>query len=456
MEKVIAIFDIGKTNKKLLLFNNHAQPVFQEEEKFPVTFDADGFECDDIVRIEQWIHHTLHQLVKDQRYQLKGVNFSTYGASLAFIDQNGERLTPIYNYLKPIDEHFSQKLFASFAGQQNFCRQTASPALGMMLNSGIQITWLKSEHPDVMAKTVNILHFPQYLSYLFTKQAVSECTSIGCHTFMWDFDQMKYHQWLSDAGISLPAPLSNSQTYGINIGNETIQIGIGIHDSSASLVPYFLGSSDPFMLISTGTWCINMNPFNHTPLTDEELKRDCLCYMSINQKPVKASRFFMGHIHDVNVQNLTSHFGIDGDAFKKVLVDELIIQRFLIQGEKNKVFFKEGIPPEYIDNSVDLSQIYSFEEAYHRFIFDLTLECISSVKLVMNGGNDVKKLFVSGGFARNEFFVRLLATFFSDKQVYTSDVDNSSALGAALVIMNSAIPEANPIVNLGLKTWKSF
>lgn len=52
-------------------------------------------------------------------------------------------------------------------------------------------------------------------------------------------------------------------------------------------------ADEKFILLSTGTWCINMNPFNEDPLTKEQLEQDCLSYMSINQKPVKYSRFFM-------------------------------------------------------------------------------------------------------------------------------------------------------------------
>ncbi len=49
MKKVIAIFDIGKTNKKILLFDEKLQVVYQKEHKFPETTDDDRFECDDIV-----------------------------------------------------------------------------------------------------------------------------------------------------------------------------------------------------------------------------------------------------------------------------------------------------------------------------------------------------------------------------------------------------------------------
>lgn len=40
---VIAIFDIGKINKKLLLFNDKLQVVYQKGEVFPEETDDDGF-----------------------------------------------------------------------------------------------------------------------------------------------------------------------------------------------------------------------------------------------------------------------------------------------------------------------------------------------------------------------------------------------------------------------------
>ena len=54
-ETVIAIFDIGKTNKKLILFNDDLKVVSETEQKFAEIKDDDGFECDDIELIEQWI-----------------------------------------------------------------------------------------------------------------------------------------------------------------------------------------------------------------------------------------------------------------------------------------------------------------------------------------------------------------------------------------------------------------
>ncbi len=456
MKKVIAVFDIGKTNKKILLFDENLQLAYQKEEKFQTTVDEDGDECDDLPLMENWMKSTLKELMSGNEYEVKAVNFSTYGASLAFLDKNGKRLTPIYNYLKEISPSIQEDLFAQYGGEAEFCRRTASPALGLMLNSGIQILWLKKERTETFDKTAAILHFPQYLSYVLTGKVVSESTSIGCHTFLWDYDNNTYSRWLAQEGITLPVPLPNSTTVKCGVGGQSLSVGIGIHDSSASLVPYIRGSKEKFLLISTGTWCINMNPFNHTPLTSEQLKSDCLTFMSIEQNPVKSSRLFMGHIHDVNCKRLSDYFNTPEDEFKRIKTDEIYISK-LLKEEKNKpCFFAKGMPTDYTDTSVDLSVFKDYAEAYHRLMFDLTQLNAQSIDLISTPEDGVKRFFVSGGFARNEIFVRLLADFYPDKNIYTSEIDNSSAMGAALVVWSEMSGGVLPEIDLGLKSWTGF
>ena len=45
---VIAIFDIGKTNKKLLLFDQQYKLLHEESTQINETTDEDGFACEDI------------------------------------------------------------------------------------------------------------------------------------------------------------------------------------------------------------------------------------------------------------------------------------------------------------------------------------------------------------------------------------------------------------------------
>ncbi len=438
MTEVIAIFDIGKTNKKILLFDKNFKVVYQHEQKFPVINDDDGFECDDIDLITSWINSSLAEIIANKEYDLVGVNFSTYGASLMFLDEQGERLTPVYNYLKEVSPSISEELFSKYGGKDEFCRKTASPALGLLLNSGIQILWLKKEKKEVFEKAASILHFPQYLSYSLTKKVVSEPTSIGCHTFMWDFDTMEYHRWITDESVSLPAPVTNDIVETVQISGKDVKVGTGIHDSSASLAPYLKASPDKFILVSTGTWCINMNPYNTEALTAAQLEQDCLCFLTPDKKQVKSSRLFMGHFHEVWAEKLATHFNVADDSFKSVKNDNELVKQLLHKFEGKPVYFPDGKESfEQGLESVDLGIFANYEEAYTQLMIDLTALCVQAIQLVIPEQDETETLYISGGFARNPIFIELLKTSFPAKKVLISEIDNSSALGAAMVIADT-------------------
>jgi len=448
-KEVVLIFDIGKTNKKILLFDRELKILHEEEIIFDEIPDDDGFEGDDIVKLESWMLEGCRKFLKDDQYTVKGINFTTYGASLMYLDSGGSRLTPVYNYLKPMPEGIAEPIFEEYGGEAEFCRITASPALGM-LNSGLQALWIKKEKPEIFEKVKTILHFPQYLSYLLTGASCSEHTSIGCHTSLWDFDNKKYHPWTSMLGETLPQPVSVETTFPSKVFDKTVPVATGIHDSSASLVPYFMNSEEEFILVSTGTWCISMNPFNDEPLTSEQLKKDCLAYMSIQKKPVKSSRLFMGHIHDVNVKRLSELYGAGDSDYKKVSLDKGLLSS-LQNKQEGRVFFRDGVPAEYVDESVDKETFASFAEAYHRLMIDIADLTAESIGLILPEKDNARNIYISGGFSKNPIFLNLIAGHFPDKNVYTSEVANATSQGAALVLWKGIDPDFSPKIDLGLK-----
>lgn len=448
-EKVIAIFDIGKTNKKLLLFNYDLKMISETEEKFAETTDEDGFPCDDIDQIEKWIMASAAQLAGSDKYDLSAINFATYGATLAYLDERGKRLTPIYNYLKPIDERIPERIYRVSGGQDEFCRRTASPALGM-LNSGMQTLWLKYTKPDLFSRVRHILHFPQYLSHLITGKVYSEHTSIGCHTALWDFDNMTYHRWTSEEGLSLPEPSDISTLNDVQIGGKTIKVGIGIHDSSASLAPYFAAGQGKFLLVSTGTWCINMNPFNPEILTTEQLDRDCLCYMSIARQPVKSSRLFLGHLHDLAVDRLGLHFKTPDDHYKTVKPDSKLIKYCREKFEDSRFFFDSHPYSRELKENLDFFEFRSFAESYHQLMIELSDLAAEAVDLVIPEDDDIGNIYITGGFSANPLFTKLISEAYPEKNVYTSDINNATALGAAHVILPSLDSSRKLVPDLGL------
>ena len=452
-KELVLIFDIGKTNKKILLFDIGLKILHEEETVFEEIADDDGFKGDDIERLEQWMLEACTRYMKDDRFVLRGINFTTYGASLMYLDNKEKRLTPVYNYLKPIPKGVIEPLYEAFGGEAEFCRKTASPALGM-LNSGFQALWLKKMKPEIFRQVKTILHFPQYFSYLLTGKVSSEHTSIGCHTGLWDFDHMSYHPWTKQLGDTLPEPEAVETTYPSTLFDASVPVGIGIHDSSSSLVPYFMNSQDEFILVSTGTWCISMNPFNSDPLTADELKKDCLSYMSIRQKPVKSSRLFLGRIHDVNVERLNKLFGVEDSAYKTVALNEAMIRGLIQKSKGRRVFFDAGIPEDYVDRSIGKEHFNSFEEAYHQLVIDLVDLTKESIDLIIAKEDNTRNIYISGGFSKNPIFLALIASHFPKKHVFTSEVANATSLGAALVLWKSMDKRFNPAIDLGLESCK--
>ncbi len=429
---VIAIFDIGKTNKKLLLFNEQYQLLYEESKQFEEIKDEDNFACEDVNALTGWIKDSFKLLLKDERYDIRAINFSAYGASFVYLNEQLKVFLPLYNYLKPCSPQLKEKFYAAYGGESAFAKQTASPVLGN-LNSGMQLYSLKYEKPQTFSAIQYALHLPQYLSFIFTRKLSSDITSIGCHTNLWNFKNNKYHPWVAKEGVLAKlAPVKNSDDVAGYV-NENIAVGIGLHDSSAALIPYLISFNEPFILLSTGTWCITLNPFNHSELSDEELQQDCLCYLSYQGKPVKASRLFAGYEHEQQTKNIAAHFSKPLDYYKTVQYDFNIVQKIKRVNKKSADKAKDAMLQQSAFGARELRQFAGYEAAYHQLIADIVEQQIKSTDLVLKE-SAVKRIFVDGGFSNNPVYMNLLAEAFTGIEVYAASVPQASALGAALAI----------------------
>jgi L-fuculokinase len=148
-QSVIAIFDIGKTNKKLLLFDEQYKLVQEQSEQLAETTDEDGFACEDVQALTQWVKNSFDAITNNGQFEIKAVNFSAYGASFVYIDAAGKVIGPLYNYLKEYPGYLKEQFYKSYGGETTFAKQTASPVLGN-LNSGMQLYRLKYQQPETL------------------------------------------------------------------------------------------------------------------------------------------------------------------------------------------------------------------------------------------------------------------------------------------------------------------
>ncbi|WP_448698916.1 FGGY-family carbohydrate kinase [Mucilaginibacter sp. AW1-3] len=429
---VIAIFDIGKTNKKFFLIDEYYKIVLERTANFKETVDDDGDPCEDIELLTTWVRQSLADILALKKFDIKALNFSTYGASFVHIDHDGKVAAPLCNYLKAFPDDLKNEFYAKYGGESAVSRETASPVLGN-LNSGMQLYRIKHRKPELFKRLKYSLHLPQYLTYLVTGKYYSDITSIGCHTQLWDFVKNDYHNWVYKEGIDkILAPVfpSDDAMAVVKNGHE-FNVGGGLHDSSSALIPYLASFSEPFILISTGTWCISLNPFNNNPLTVDELHKDCLCYMEYHGRPVKASRLFAGNEHEQQSKRIAGYFHKPLDHYKKVKYNPEYITSHA------NAEFKTGDSNSLMQQSVfgsrDLSSFSSYDEAYHFLILDIMNQQQASTQLVIQD-TGVKRIFVDGGFGKNVVYMNLLAAAFPHLEIFAASVAQATAIGAALSI----------------------
>lgn len=343
---VIAIFDVGHSSKRLLLFDYGLNIVHQEEKLFAEIHDGRGVPCDDVTVITSWMNTRLTDVIRRGDYEIKGLNFTGAGSCLIHIDEAG-----------------------NWAGSED-----------------------ESTLPDK----------------------------------------------------------SRPEVFEFNIEGHSILTGYGVRNTSASMIPYLKGTDKPFILVSTGAWCTFMNPFNTEPLTKEESDNEDISLVNIEGLRVKASRTLLGEIHDLNVARLDDRFGVTGELFKTIKIKSKKIRKMLAN-RHGRIFFRHGIPEGYVDNDANLSHFLTYADAYHQMIFDLADLTMESYRLILPADDKTEIVYITGGFARNDTFVRVLAARMPDKRVFASAVENATALGAAMKIYESTFGTSLPPVYLGLK-----
>jgi len=387
------IIDIGKTNKKALVFDQNFKIVHEVSAQIPETVDEDGFPCEDLEALENWIEDAQSAAFQLPGIQIEHMSCTAYGASLVHLDADGMPIAPLYNYLKPFPPDLLDEFLAKYGPAEKICLETASPLLGN-LNSGLQLYWLKHRRPHIYEKIKYSLHLPEWVSRTIGgSYRALEVTSLGCHTLLTDVRKGDYHHWVKAEGLTDKlTPIPSPEPPGMDTG---------LHDSSSALYPYLCLMEEPFLLISTGTWCISMNPFNDEPLTLEEMQQDCLYYIQMDGTLVKSARYFGGNEHEEGVKKIAEELGVSPDFYQKEIPEGSVL-----------------------------------EQKYDELMRNIVEKQAQSTRLAL-GNSKVKRLIVDGGFAHNSRYLRGLANAFPHLSVYAAEVPHASALGAALYLHTS-------------------
>ena len=163
-------------------------------------------------------------------------------------------------------------------------------------------------------------------------------------------------------------------------------------------------SKKPFLLISSGTWSISLNPFSQETLTREDLQNDCLSFLRIDGKPVRASRLFLGAEYRFQTEQLQRHYNKEHGYHRKIAFNVKIHSSLM---ENYQRFFKFEQIQSKLErpDGTNFDGFPTFEVAYHQLMLELMELQVQSIKRAI-GNSKITRIYVDGGFADNRIYVK--------------------------------------------------
>ncbi|TCJ39146.1 carbohydrate kinase [Parafrankia sp. BMG5.11] len=370
----------------------------------------------------------------------------SHGAAVAGIANDGLAFVPPdYEWAMPEDARLSyQRQRAPFA-------KTGSPSLPAGLNLGAQLHWLESSVPRCFNKAT-LLPYAQYWTWLLSGNAVSEVSSLGCHSDLWCPAEGHFSPLAQQRGWARRfAPLARA---GDVIGtlrpelaarmglSEQTRIHAGLHDSNAALLAargFREIEDNEATVLSTGTWFIAMRltrePVDLSALPED---RDCLVNVDVYGTPVPSARFMGGREIETLIELDTRQVDIKPDqpllieAVPGLFASGAMVLPTLAPGNGPFGDARGG----WHDRPDDWHARRAGACLYAALVTDVSLDLIGSKE----------RLVVEGRFAEAEVFVRALAALRPETRVYVANAHNDVSFGA----LRLANPDLRPTGELRL------
>lgn len=433
------VIDIGKTHAKIHLLDKNLQSISEHQHDNQVISQA-PYAHFDTHTLWQWMLSTIASLTSLEKARISAICITTHGAAAALVDRNAEELVlPILDYESAAPEKINnsyQKIRPAFS-------ETLSPALPLGLNLGRQLYWLAETFPSEFARTTDILLLPQYWAWRFSGVLAAECSSLGCHTDLWNIAAQDYstlvdvNGWrplfppLKKAWDSLGPIRTNLQAQ-LGLPSEC-QIYTGIHDSNASLLRYLQTTDENFALISTGTWTIAMA--SGAPLEVLDKDRDMLANCDARGRAVACSRFMGGREYANICAQLGSPLG-SPKSFGE-LQHAIDTNCFALPN------FSEGSGPfpktigKFIGGTHENAS--ALATLYCALMMDLQLE-------LLEAKNDI---YIEGSFLKNPFMLAVLAQLRAPQTLYISESQFGTVQGCALLSQWNSTSRADNHMRIG-------
>lgn len=468
-EYAIAVFDVGKTNKKVLVYNDRLELLDSVYKVFPVE-NRNGVEVEPIEDVELWLIENLRAF--GEKYPIRVISVTTHGASFVAVGADGKPSVPMLSYTHEPGEAFHKEFYDKVGDPGELQRETATLVLGALINPAKGIYFSRKQWPEEWKKTEHILFFPQYWGFRMTGEVAADYTYAGCHTYLWDFEKWDWSHVADTLEVRdlLPARIGRSWDIlgGITdafaektgLSRETI-VTLGIHDSNSSLLPYLIKKKDEqFVLNSTGTWCVAMHPTEEVAFSDEEIGKSVFFNISAFGTPVKTTILAGGLEFETYTEILKELYGGEElPEFNRALYQRIIKEKghFILPSVLKGTGQFPDSKPRVVENGdvypletiQDRSRVPEFFNDFPAAYATLNLSLAIQTEISFRRVNLPKgaSIYTEGGFRNNADYNALLTAFFPDSPVYLTGMEEATSFGAALLAKSAQ--EEIPVEQLG-------
>ena len=468
MRYAVAVLDIGKTNKKLALFDDRARLLAVEKCHID-TIRHEELEIEDVAQIERWFLAELARAAR--RYPIVAISISAHGATVVCVGEDGLPCVPPVAYTNEVPEAFHDRFYAHCGDRDELQQRTATAEIKPLINVAKLLYFTSQRFPEAFARTRQVLLYPQYFAFRLTGVAAAEITYVGCHTYLWDPHRAAWSDVTDRLGIRhlLPkrvgkptdilGPVSARVADATGLAPQTI-VTSGIHDSNSSLMPYLISQRSDFVLNSTGSWCVAMHRVKRIAFHPAELGKMVFYNASYAGDPIKTSLLVGGMEFETYTAILSRlHGRTDLPGFDPELCRELTAaaDTFVLPS----VVFGAGQFPMSRPRVVAAGTVYPLAAIqdgsavppifadYERGIalVDLSVAVQSRVALQRVGLDPGVRVFIEGGFRNNACYLRVLAALLPDNPVVVTSFEEATATGAALCAI--AARENRPVETFG-------
>ena len=470
MNQHIAVIDIGKTNKKVAIYNRKLELVDVVKTGFE-EIHRDGIHYENVEGMTAWVKENIKAMAAT--YHISAISVTTHGATIVCLDEAGALAVPTVAYTTEAPAELSDAFFEKFGSREQLQEETATAEIGSLINTGKMVHFLQHTFPDEFSRVKHILNFPQYFGYLFTGKAGAEPTYVGCHTYLYDPLARSYSSVARGLGIldMMPAEISKSwDVLGTVTPTMCQELGLpadcivtmGIHDSNASLLPYLVQQHSDFALNSTGTWCVAMHPCDQIAFAPEELGKTVFYNQDAFFNPVKTSIFLGGLEFDTYIkllQELAKEERWPGDLSEATQQAVAACTSFILPSVLPGV----GIFPSSKPCAVEAGTRFPFEAIkdgseipafFHDFdhaaaVLNLALVLQTKTALDYAGFTGKGVLYVEGGSRKDMNYMGLLAEIYPEATVASTHLEEATSFGAA-ILAEAALQQGDPMVTKSL------